>query len=150
PPPEPRTDRRVSAAGIFRLTGGFSVVSREEYLRLAAECRAVAETMDNPSSKAQLLATAAAWRKLAEFATRKSNDRRRTVVHLRGVTAMKSELRAALVAAITAGTVLAPAQGRANFIFQDFTASNPGNFTGSSVTLAFNFSTISLFDTSQG
>jgi len=63
---------------------------------------------------------------------------------------MKSELRAALVAAITAGTVLAPAQGRANFIFQDFTASNPGNFTGSSVTLAFNSGTISLFDTSQG
>jgi hypothetical protein len=43
------------------------VVSREEYLRLAAECWAVAETTDDPSSKAQLLATAAAWRKLAEF-----------------------------------------------------------------------------------
>jgi hypothetical protein len=45
------------------------VVSREEYLRMAAECWAVAETTDHPSSKAQLLATAAAWRKLAEFAS---------------------------------------------------------------------------------
>jgi hypothetical protein len=34
--------------------------SPEKYLRFAAECWAVAETMDDPSSKAQLLATAAA------------------------------------------------------------------------------------------
>jgi|SRR6516164_5588919 len=62
---------------------------------------------------------------------------------------MKSKLSAALVAAcITAATMLAPAQGRADFIFQDFTAPNPGTFTGMSVTLAS--STINLFDTSQG
>jgi hypothetical protein len=40
---------------------------------------------------------------------------------------MKSKLSAALVAtSITAATMLAPAQGRADFIFQDFTAPNPG------------------------
>jgi hypothetical protein len=62
------------AAGSQRKSGRFiferdQVVSREKYLRFAAECWAVAETMDDPSSQAQLLATAATWRKLAEFAS---------------------------------------------------------------------------------
>jgi hypothetical protein len=57
----------VDARGQFHISGRDTVVSREEYLRFAAECWIIAETVDNSSSKAQLLAMAAAWRKLAEF-----------------------------------------------------------------------------------
>ncbi len=41
--------------------------SREEYLRYAGECRAIATTVDDPTAKARLLAMAAAFQKLAEF-----------------------------------------------------------------------------------
>jgi hypothetical protein len=45
------------------------VGSPNEYLRFAAECWAIAETVDDPTSKANLLAIAAAWQRLAEFAS---------------------------------------------------------------------------------
>jgi len=66
-----RVDR---AAQISHFSERDTVVSREEYLRFAAECWAIAETMDNTSSKAQLLAMAAAWRKLAEFVSNPDPD----------------------------------------------------------------------------
>jgi hypothetical protein len=49
--------------------GVASVGSPNEYLRFAAECWAIAETVDDPASKANLLAMAAAWQRLAEFAS---------------------------------------------------------------------------------
>jgi hypothetical protein len=69
-----------------------------------------------------------------------------------GVAIMKSKLSVALVATgIAIATALAPAPGQADFIFQDFSAPNPGTFSGVPVTLAFPApSTINLFDTSHG
>jgi hypothetical protein len=64
----------VDARGQLHISGQDTVVSREEYLRFAAECWAIAETVYDPSSKAQLLAMAAAWRKLAEFVSSPGPD----------------------------------------------------------------------------
>jgi hypothetical protein len=64
---------------------------------------------------------------------------------------LKSKLSAALAAAcITVATILAPAQGRADFIFPTpSVAANPG-FFGGTVSVVFNPSSFNLFDTSLG
>jgi hypothetical protein len=68
------------------------------------------------------------------------------------LTVMERKLTAAFAATcLTAATLLAPAQARADFMFQNLTAANPVTFTaGNSVPLSFVPSSINQFNSSTG
>ena len=66
---------------------------------------------------------------------------------------MNSKLSAALAATcIAAAITLAPAQGQADFLFQDLTATNPGTFPGGAIHVPLTFvpDSFNRFDTSIG